>query len=194
LTTPLSEDQVRELRIGDVVYLTGSRVYIITTSAAQYLFDSIEKKKPFFDLNGSVIYHSSLSLTHEDKIRWVGATTSIMCEPETPRLIELGSKAIMGKGGMGRATLDSMRRNGAVYLATVGGTSALLARGVSKLLKIVDTPVPMSEIEVKDFGPTIVGMDSHGRSIYDDVWENARRKAAELAGANGKARLYGRFY
>ena len=117
-----------------------------------------------------------------------------MCEPETPRLIELGTRAIMGKGGMGRGALDSMRRNGAVYLATVGGTSALLARGVSKLVKMVDTPVPLAEIEVKDFGPTIVGMDSHGRSIYDDVWENARRKATELAGANGKARLYGRFY
>ena len=169
-------------------------MYIITTSAAQYLFDSIEKQEPFFEMNGSVIYHSSIALTGEGKVRWVGSTTSIMCEPETPRLIGLGARAIMGKGGLGKGSLGAMERDGAVYLATVGGTSAVLVRSVKKVMKMIDTPVPLSEIEVKDFGPTIVGMDAHGHSIYDDVWEGARKKAMNLAGARGETRLYGRFY
>jgi tartrate/fumarate subfamily iron-sulfur-dependent hydro-lyase beta chain len=185
---------MRKLEIGDVVYLNGRKVFIVSTSGATYLFKSIEKNEPFFDLDGSVIYHSSLSLSKEGRVRWVGSTTSIMCEPETPRLIELGAHVIMGKGGMGKGTLNAMKRFGAVYLATVGGTSAVLTRGVTRVIKIVDTPVRLAEIELKDFGPVIVGMDAKGRSLYDDLYERAKRKSIELADARIESRLYGRYY
>lgn len=186
LKTPLSKEDVRRLKIGDMVYLTGRKVYVVAmTTAAKYLLDSIENGHPIFDLKGSVIYHCPCGFGKLDgdyKLRWVGATTSIMNEPVTPKLIELGANVIMGKGGMGKGTLDAMRKHGAVYLATVGATSAVLARRVTKVVKMIDPSIWLSELEVKDFGPTIVGMDAHGHNLFEDVWERAREKAAVLMG------------
>lgn len=184
LKIPLSEKNVRELKIGDMVYLTGKKVYVVAmTTAAEHLFYSIESGDPIFDLEGSVIYHCPCGFRKLDgdyKIRWVGATTSIMSEPVTPKLIELGARVIMGKGGMGKGTLDAMQKYGAVYLATVGAASAVLARGVTRVVKMVDPNIWLSELEVKDFGPAIVGMDTHGHNLFEDTWERARKKVAEL--------------
>lgn len=194
LKTPLQEREVRRLRAGDLVYLTGKKVYVISTSAAQYFFDSLEKGEPFFDLKGSVIYHSSLALSESKKVRWVGATTSIMCEIETPRLIDLGSRAIMGKGGLGKSSQEAMSRRGAVYLATVGGASSVYARCVTGVIRLIDTPQRMAELEVENFGPLIVGMDAHGRNLFSEHWRSAREKATELSGARVESLLYGRLY
>jgi fumarate hydratase subunit beta len=103
-----------------------------------------------------------------------------MTEPVTPRLIELGARVIMGKGGMGKDTLDAMKRYGAVYLSTVGATSAVLARGVTRVVKMVDPSTWLSELEVKEFGPAIVAMDTHGHNLFEENWVSARQKAAEF--------------
>jgi tartrate dehydratase beta subunit/fumarate hydratase class I family protein len=103
-----------------------------------------------------------------------------MAESVAPRFIELGVCVMMGKGGMGKSTLDAMQQLGAVYLSAVGATSAVLARGVTKIVKMVDPNLWLSEIEVKNFGPAIVAMDAHGHNLFEDNWESARRKAAKL--------------
>ncbi|MFC2034794.1 fumarate hydratase C-terminal domain-containing protein [Chloroflexota bacterium] len=185
IVTPLSEEGIRELKVGDFVRLSGRKVFIVAMSnAARMLINSIDKEQPIFDLKGSIIYHCPCGfekLNGEYRIRWVGATTSMMNEAVTPRLIELGARVIMGKGGMGKETLQSMQKYGAVYLATVGATSSLLARGVTKVLKMVNPDIWLCQIEVSNFGPAIVGMDAHGRNLFDEVMERAHYKACELA-------------
>jgi len=184
IKTPISEEDVRKLKAGDFVRLTGEKVYIVANSnVAGILLDSIDKGQPIFDLKGTVIYHCPCGLEKLDggyRVRWVGATTSMMSEPVTPRLIELGARVIMGKGGMGKATLQAMQHYGAVYLATVGATSSLLVRGVSKVLKMVHPDIWLCQLEVSNFGPAIVGMDAHGRNLFDEVMEAARQKASEI--------------
>jgi len=184
LKTPISEKDVRKLKIGDIVYLEGRKVHVVPMVVSTMpLLDSIEKGRPIFDLPGSVIYHCPCGfrkINGDYELRWVGATTSAMTEPVAPRLIELGARVIMGKGGMGMGTLDAMQKFGAVYLSTVGATSAVLARGVTRVVKMVDPSIWLSELEVKGFGPAIVAMDAHGHNLFEDVWENARVKAAKL--------------
>jgi tartrate/fumarate subfamily iron-sulfur-dependent hydro-lyase beta chain len=184
LNTPISEKSARDLRAGDVVYLTGKKIFVIPfTVSVQPVLDSIDKGEPMFDLPGSVIYHSPFGFKEEDgeyKLRWVGATTSSMTEAWAPRLLDLGVRALMGKGGMGSVALESMQNNGSVYLATVGGTASVLARGVKRIVQMVDPSLFLAELEFDNFGPAIVALDSHGSNLFDDNWNNARKKAAAL--------------
>ncbi len=184
LATPLSEKDIRKLKVGDLAYLTGEKVYVICTADnAKYVIDRIEDVSPLFDLNGSVVYHCPIGFkkTNEEYlVRWVGATTSAMSEEITPRLISLGARAIMGKGGMGQRTLQALRQYGAVYLATVGAASALLTRYVVRIVRMFDPAQRLCELEVKDFGPIVVGMDSYGQSLFEDVWKKARDKLKQF--------------
>ena len=184
LKTPILEEQVRALTVRDMVSLEGRQVYVVPMLvSAKPLLDSIDKGHPIFDLSGSVIYHCPCGFrkTNGDyEIRWVGATTSAMTESVTPRLIELGARVIMGKGGMGRDTLYAMQKYGAIYLATPGATSAVLARGVKRVVNMVDPSVWLSELEVMNFGPAIVAMDTHGCNLFEDTWESARKMAARI--------------
>jgi fumarate hydratase subunit beta len=192
LKTPLSEQDVRKLKVGDKVYLTGRKIYVITmTNAAELVLKSIEEGEPMFDLEGSVIYHCPCGfqkVNGDYKVSWVGATTSIMNEPVTPKLIELGARIIMGKGGMGQGTLDAMQKYGAAYVATVGGASAVLTRGVKKIVKMIDPAMWLCELELENFGPAIVGMDAHGHNMFDDVMRKARENGSRLIGGSGEGR------
>jgi fumarate hydratase subunit beta len=87
----------------------------------------------------------------------------------------------MGKGGMGDIALQSMQEHGAVYLATVGAGASVLARGVTRIVKMVDPRLWLSELEVKEFGPVIVALDAHGHNLFDENWDNARKIAAALS-------------
>ncbi|UCH32068.1 MAG: fumarate hydratase C-terminal domain-containing protein [Candidatus Bathyarchaeota archaeon] len=184
LKVPLSKKDIHVLRSGDLAYLTGEKVYVICTADnAKYVIDRIDKSTPLFDLKGSVVYHCPIGFKKTNKeyvVRWVGATTSIMSEEITPRIISLGARAVMGKGGMGRKTLRALKRYGAVYLATVGATSALLTRRVVRIVRMFDPAQRLCELEVKDFGPVVVGMDSHGQNLYEAVWRQARKKFQKL--------------
>jgi tartrate/fumarate subfamily iron-sulfur-dependent hydro-lyase beta chain len=184
LSTPISEKAARNLRAGDVVYLTGKKIFVIPfTVSAEPVLESIDKGKPLFDLPGSVIYHTPFGFREEDgewKVRWVGATTSSMTESWAPRLLDLGVRALIGKGGMGQVALESMQKNGAVYLATTGGSAAIYARGVKGIVEMVDPSLFLAELEFEHFGPAIVALDSHGKNLFDDNWNAARKKAAEL--------------
>jgi len=193
LKTPLSEANVRTLKVGDIVYLNGEKVYVVAmASTARYLIDRIEKGNPLFNLEGSVIYQCPIGvrkMNEQYKVRWVGATTSIMSEEVAPKLIQHGARAIMGKGGMGEKTLDALKKYGGVYLATVGATSSILARHVVRIVNMYDPTLtfPLCELEVKNFGRLIVGMDSHGRSLFDHVWQQARKKVAEILSPYARA-------
>jgi len=179
LETPLSEE-VTELRVGDVVYING-RIFTARDRAHKRI---LERGAPF-DIEGSVIFHAGPIIRFDgepdpakESIRdpkaelvVVGPTTSGRMNPFQPEVLGLGVRAVIGKGGMDDRTGSALRRYGAVYLAAVGGCAALYGSAVKGIRAVhwLDLGVPEAiwELEVEEFGPLIVAMDSTGRSLYN---------------------------
>ena len=191
LETPLSEEKVRALVVGDVVLINGPMV-TGRDAAHHYL---MYHDAPC-DLNGAILYHCGPVMMKEGippNICWrtnaAGPTTSIREEPYEADVIKrFGIRAVMGKGGMGKKTLAALNEFGAVYLHAVGGAAQFYARCLPKvqsvyLLEELGIPEAMWVFEAKDF-LAIVTMDSHGNSLHEDV---AATTGAELekVGARG---------
>lgn len=173
LSTPLTEEAVRSLKAGDEVLLSG----VITTArdaAHKYL---LEGGDPPVALEGAVLYHCGPVVRQIDdgwEIVAAGPTTSARLSLFTPEVIErFGVRAAIGKGGMDKRTLEAMQKLGAVYFSAVGGAAAVLANAIKKvrnvyMLEKFGVPEAFWEAEIEDL-PLIVTMDSHGRSIHDEV-------------------------
>jgi tartrate dehydratase beta subunit/fumarate hydratase class I family protein len=153
LSTALREEDIRDLRIGDVVYISG----IICTSRDMghlKMIDVTEKSEKLpIDFQGGAIFHAGPVVKKQgDKYEVVviGPTTSIRMEPYSDFIGGLGVKAIIGKGGMEEGTSEALKKYGMVYLQL----------GVPEALWV---------LEVENFGPLVVGMDSEGNSIYRDI-------------------------
>lgn len=192
LTTPLSLKKIRRLSMGDIVMLTGD-IFICRDRAHRrivndYLGGKKSKDLPF-SLKNQVIFHTG-PIMRKRKGKWtavlVGSTTSMKLESVEYLLIDnFKLRAIIGKGGMGRKTTAAMRRQGCIYLATVGGAAALLTKGVKKVMNkywLEDFGVTEAvwHLKVKDFGPLIVGIDSHGRNLYEENKIKVLRKYEKL--------------
>ncbi|MEI6667789.1 MAG: fumarate hydratase [Acidobacteriota bacterium] len=182
LTTPLTEAQVRALKVGDVLLLNG-RMFTGRDSVHAYL----GKNDPPVDLNGSVIYHCGpVAVKAGDgwKMNAAGPTTSIREEPYQADVIrKFGVRAVIGKGGMGQKTLDALKECGAVYLSAIGGAAQFYARCIERVddVSLFEFGVPeaMWHLHVKDF-PVIVTMDSHGNSLHKDVEAESGKALATL--------------
>lgn len=184
LESPVSEHEVRRLRIGDVVYLNG-RIIGIRDATQRRIFD--EGVDPPVSLENYIVLHTAPNAKKEGE-RWkkicIGTTTSTRMERYSPLLIErYGVRGIVGKGGLLKGSLDAMKRFGAVYLSIVGGAAALETTQIEEIEEVYWEdlfPECLWVFRVRDFGPLIVSMDSHGNSIYEKVTSNARAKLAEI--------------
>jgi fumarate hydratase class I len=186
LTTPLTEAQMRELKVGDIVLISG-RVFTGRDAVHAHL----TKHAPPVDLNGSVLYHCGPVVAKQGdgwKVTAAGPTTSIREEPYQADIIRrYGVRAVIGKGGMGAKTLAALSECGAVYLNAVGGAAQFYARAIDAVegvsLMEFGTPEAMWHLRVTAF-PAIVTMDAHGNSLHRDVeQESAGALAALGAGA-----------
>ncbi len=187
LRIPISEEEVRALQAGDTVGLSGVMLTARDT-AHKYMIENFirteqvpaaeqeiyEKLKA--DLDGGVIYHCG-PVVKKDNGTWqfvaAGPTTSIREEVYEPEVIEhFNLRAVIGKGGMGPNTLKACQDFGAVYLQAVGGAASLIANSVAEVLDVYKmafgVPEAFWRIRVENF-PAVVTMDSHGRSLHDDV-------------------------
>ncbi|MCD6276317.1 MAG: fumarate hydratase C-terminal domain-containing protein [Thermoplasmata archaeon] len=180
--TPIED--ARKYRVGDVIYVTGE-VILARDEAHKKL---LEEGAPL-DLKGSVIYHCGPVVTKvngEWKVVAAGPTTSIRMEIFEDKFIEKFHPAIIvGKGGMGERTLKALKEHGAVYAAYTGGCGALAAeriKGVKEVhfLEELGIPEAVWVFRVEEFGPLVVTMDSHGKSLYDDVDKNARKNLEDI--------------
>ena len=184
LQTPLSEEHVRSLQVGDVVLVSG-RVYTGRDAVHAHLM----KHEPPVDLRGSVLYHCGPVVAKEGdgwRVTAAGPTTSIREEPYQADIIKrCGVRAVIGKGGMGAKTLGALKEAGAVYLNAIGGAAQFYARAIKKVdgvsLMEFGTPEAMWHLEVEAF-PAIVTMDAHGNSLHKDV-EAASAQALAATGA-----------
>jgi fumarate hydratase class I len=185
LQTPLTEADVRRLKAGDIVLLSG-KVFTGRDEVHKHLHKGGELDV----LQGGVIYHCGpVVLEEQGKHRVVaaGPTTSIREEPYQADVIgRFGVKAVIGKGGMGPKTLEACKRHGCVYLHGIGGAAQIYAQcveGVDNVyLKHFGSPEAVWELRVKDF-PAVVTMDTHGRSLHQEVADESKgRFQAVLTG------------
>lgn len=185
LQAPISEAQIRELKVGDVVLISG-RMYTGRDAVHAHLM----KHEPEVDLNGAVLYHCGpVVLKGGDgaggwTVTAAGPTTSIREEPYQADIIRrFGLRVVIGKGGMGAKTLAGLRESGAVYLNAVGGAAQFYARCIERVDDVshleFGTPEAMWHLEVRDF-PAIVTMDAHGNSLHRDVEETSAKVLATL--------------
>ncbi len=184
LSFPWSEDAVAALRVGDGVLLTGT-IFTARDAVHRRL---AEGEEPPLDLRGAVIYHCGPVAVPETGGSWrvtaAGPTTSMREEPFMAGLLaRFGWRAIIGKGGMGEATLQACRRHGCVYLHAVGGAARLLAETVRRVEAVAWAEHGLSEaiwqLQVAEF-PAIVTMDSHGGSLHRQVRQRSRRHLRSL--------------
>ncbi len=184
LTTPLSEESVRELRLGDVVYISGN-IYTSRDMAHLKYKQLIEagEKLPK-DFCGSAIFHAGpVCLKQPDgswKLNLIGPTTSIRMEPYAEMVGQMGVRAIIGKGGMDEDTLKACKKYGYVYLQAAPGCAAKLSAGINRVVDVtyfeMGMPEALWDLEADEFGPLVVGMDTTGNSIYKDL----KTKAMEI--------------
>ncbi len=180
LSTPLSEAQVRALKVGDVLLLNG-----VMHMGRDVLHHHLMTHDSPVDLNGAALYHCGpVALKEGDKwfLNAAGPTTSIREEPYQADIIKkFGLRAVIGKGGMGAKTLAALKEFGAVYLSAIGGAAQYYTKCIEEVEGVdfleFGVPEAMWHIRVKDF-PVIVTMDSHGKSLHADV---EKASAAELA-------------
>jgi fumarate hydratase class I len=184
LRAPISEEEVRRLKVGDMVLLSGT-IYTGRDAVHAHL---MHHDAPV-DLRGAVLYHCGPVATRDAEGGWrigaAGPTTSIREEPYQADLLRrFGMRVVMGKGGMGKRTLAALEECGAVYLNAVGGAAQYYSRAVKKVRGVhfleFGTPEAMWELEVEDF-PAVVTMDSHGNSLHAQVERESGQALKSLA-------------
>jgi fumarate hydratase, class I len=183
LEPPLSEEQVRALKVGDVVLING---LLLTGRDALHHY-LLHHDSPA-DLRGQILYHCGPVMLKQDdtwKVMAAGPTTSIREEPyEADLIAKYGLRGIMGKGGMGPKTLAALKEHGAVYLHAIGGAAQYYARCLPKvsgvdLLDELGIPEAMWHFEARDF-VAIVTMDAHGNSLHEHVERETGSKLKEV--------------
>jgi fumarate hydratase subunit beta len=172
LRPPLTDSDVSGLQIGDKVLINGM-IYTARDAAHKRLFELIDANKDLpFQLKGQVIYYVGPTPARPGRpIGAAGPTTSYRMDTYTPRLIELGIKATIGKGSRAPDVIEAMKKFKAVYLVAIGGTGALLGKQVVKSETIAFEDLGTEAIRrltVRDF-PAIVANDTAGRDIFTDA-------------------------
>jgi len=178
LSAPIDDEQVRALRVGDVVLISG-RVFTGRDAVHAHLM----KHDPPVDLRGGVLYHCGPVVVKEDggwRVTAAGPTTSIREEPYQADILKrYGVRVVIGKGGMGPKTLAGLKESGGVYLNAVGGAAQFYARCIERVVDVsllqFGTPEAMWHLDVHDF-PAIVTMDAHGNSLHQDIEEASGEK------------------
>jgi fumarate hydratase subunit beta len=168
LTTPLKDEDVEKLKIGDKVLLSGV-VYTARDAAHKRLVELIKKGGELpFDIKGAVMYYVGPAPAKPGyAIGSAGPTTSYRMDPYAPYLLDIGLKGMIGKGGRSQEVIDSMVKNKAVYLAAVGGAAALIAKTIKKADIIAYKDLQseaIRKLEVEDF-PCIVANDTKGNDL-----------------------------
>ena len=189
INLPASEEDMRKLHVGDVVEISGVMV-TGRDNVHKYLVENDDEEARKL-LDGTFIYHCGPVVKQDETGEWhfvaAGPTTSAREEPYQGQVFkDYGVRAAIGKGGMGPKTLAACEEVGACYLHAIGGLAVILAKSVKKVREVrwleeFGSPEAMWVLEVVDF-PTIVTMDSHGKSIHADIRAASETKYKEMLG------------
>ncbi|HBV96975.1 MAG: fumarate hydratase [Peptococcaceae bacterium BICA1-7] len=171
LSTPLADENVENLRIGQKVLLNGI-LYTARDAAHKKMMELLDRGEPLpFDLRGNVIYYVGPSPTKPGMvIGSAGPTTAGRMDAYTPRLLSLGLKGMIGKGKRTPEVIKAIKQNKSVYFTAVGGAAALISQSIKKCRVLAYPelgPEAIHELYVEDF-PVIVVNDSLGGDLYDE--------------------------
>jgi fumarate hydratase class I len=183
LHTPLTEQDVRSLRVGDVVLFSGP-LYTGRDAVHKLLM----RTAPPIDLQGAALYHCGPVVMKDGDayaIKAAGPTTSMREEPYQAHILRTyGVRAVIGKGGMGKNTLDALREVGAVYCNAIGGAAQVYANAVRRVVDVhwahLGIPEAMWHLDVADFA-AVVTMDAWGNSLHQDVERSSFEKLTQFA-------------
>lgn len=195
LSTPVSEAQIRQLRINDTVTLQQT-LFGIRDATQIHMFDRGRTTR--FDLNGHAVIHTAPNVKKVEPSDaypagyqpiCIGTTTSDRMERFTrPLMIQNGVRIIIGKGGMREDSLAAFGELGGVYLAIVGGTAALETTWITQIEDVdLDdlNPESLWKFRIANFGSLLVAMDSHGGSLYNDINKGMQARRAEVLASLG---------
>jgi fumarate hydratase subunit beta len=182
--TPVSEEQIRKLKVNDTIYLTGTMVTARDEAHKRALdFHKANKQLPL-NLDGLAVFHCGPIVKKENQ-KWTvvaaGPTTSARMEPLQADFIKnFKVKIVIGKGGMGKKTVDAMKKYGTVYGAFTGGAAILAAKAIKQVTNVEWLDLGMPEalwiLQVENFGPLTVAIDTHGNNLFEDVQNKAETK------------------
>lgn len=170
ITAPIDKETAKSLRAGDYVYIDGI-IYTARDAAHKRMTESLEKGEALpIEIEGNMIYYMGPSPAREGRpIGSAGPTTASRMDKYTPRLLDLGMGAMIGKGKRSQAVIDAIIRNGSVYFAAVGGAGAILSKCIkaSEVVAYDDLGTEaIRKLTVENF-PVIVVIDSEGNNLYE---------------------------
>ena len=170
ITTPITEDVTVDLKSGDYVYITGT-IYVARDAAHKRMIEALDRGEELpINIKDATIYYMGPSPAREGRaIGSAGPTTASRMDKYAPTLLDLGEKAMIGKGKRTKKVIDAIIRNKAVYFAAVGGAGALLSKCIEKSEIVCYEDLgaeAIRKLEVKDF-PAIVVIDREGNNLYE---------------------------
>jgi fumarate hydratase subunit beta len=188
LKTPISEREIRKLKVNDVIYINGTIVTARDQAHRRALEYHSQGKLLPLNLEGLAVFHCGpvVSKKGEDWIAIAaGPTTSTRMDIFEDEFIKnFKVRVVIGKGGMGKKTTDAMVKYGAVYGAFTGGAAILAAKAIKKVRGVewldLGTPEAMWIFEVEEFGPLAVAIDSHGNNIFMNVAKNVEENKKRI--------------
>ena len=170
ITAPIDRETLKSLHAGDYVYISGT-IYTARDAAHKRMIETLDEGRELpLDLKDNVIYYMGPSPAREGRpIGSAGPTTASRMDKYTPRLLDLGMGAMIGKGKRSKAVMDAIVRNGAVYFAAVGGAGAILSKCIlsSEIVAYEDLGTEaVRRLAIQDF-PVVVVMDALGNNLYE---------------------------
>jgi fumarate hydratase subunit beta len=197
MTFPLSAQDARSLRAGDLVVIDGEIVIIAGMPTHERLLDCLDGKESMpMDLQGVSLFHLGSFSREVDgrfEVLYLNPTTSTRFNPFMPRLIEgFEWHAVGGKGGLDRHCAAALQRIGSVYLSFLGGGCTLLSQAVQEVVEVgwcdMLTHYRVVRLRVEGLGPATIAIDAHGRSLYDEEREAARERLPAILSGLDAAR------
>jgi fumarate hydratase subunit beta len=189
LTLPLSEADVRALRIGDMVRLSGEIVITAGMPTHERILEYLNAGKPLpTQFEGGTLFHLgsySREVAGRYEVLYMNPTTSTRFNPYMPTLVRrLGVRAIGGKGGLDHASVAAMQETGCVYLSFLGGGAALHTSSIKAVVSVDWSDLifqyRLVRLRVENLGPLTVAIDAHGNSIYDDLSGSAQDRLPRI--------------
>ena len=189
LKTPIFEEDVRKLKVNDVLYISGT-IVTARDAAHKKALELFKQGKPLpLNLQGLAVFHCG-PIVKKENDKWItvaaGPTTSTRMQQFEDEFIKnFGVRVVIGKGGMGKRITDAMQKYGAVYGAFTGGAGALAAKCI-KSVKTVEwlpdlgMPEALWVFQVEEFGPLTIAIDSHGNNLFEEVSKKAEESRIKI--------------
>jgi len=188
LKTPISEEEIRKLKVNDVLYVTGT-IVTARDQAHRRALEHFKQGKPLpINLEDLAVFHCGPVMSKEGD-KWIavaaGPTTSTRMDIFEDEFIKnFKVRVVIGKGGMGKKTTDAMAKYGAVYGAFTGGAAILAAKAIKNVTSVewldLGMPEAMWIFEAEEFGPLAVAIDSHGSNLFMDVAKNVEENKQRI--------------